>query len=161
MIYTLRFFSLQNAVGFIILTYLVSVLFTFYIQGVLKLRKWFRRQKVNGDTALLSTSAKSRFFSLLFRLEIFPLQCTLTTAQQSRSLCLHRMQFPVSCCKLCVWIIIVNPGSYFILNEQKNQSTLPVFGHIYPQIICNHFQFWNISICTPSTSGTGTVNTIQ
>ena len=32
-------FSLQNAVCFIILTYLVPVLFTFYIQGVLKLRK--------------------------------------------------------------------------------------------------------------------------
>ena len=33
------FFSLQNAVYFIILAYLVPVLFTFYIQGVLKLRK--------------------------------------------------------------------------------------------------------------------------
>jgi len=30
------FFSLQNALCFIILTYLVPVLFTFYIQGVLK-----------------------------------------------------------------------------------------------------------------------------
>ena len=33
------FVSLQNAVCFIILTYLVPVLFTFYIQGVLKLIK--------------------------------------------------------------------------------------------------------------------------
>ena len=32
------FLSLQNAVCFIILTYLVPGLFTFYIQGVLKLK---------------------------------------------------------------------------------------------------------------------------
>ena len=39
MVYTLRFFPLQNAVCFIILSYLVPVLFAFYIQGVLKLKK--------------------------------------------------------------------------------------------------------------------------
>ena len=33
------FYYLRNAVCFIILTYLVPVLFTFYIQGVLKLKK--------------------------------------------------------------------------------------------------------------------------
>ena len=33
------FFSLQNSVCFIILTYLVTELFTFYIQNVLKLKK--------------------------------------------------------------------------------------------------------------------------
>ena len=38
MVYTLRFFPLQNAVCFIILTYLVPVLFTFYIQSVPKLK---------------------------------------------------------------------------------------------------------------------------
>ena len=38
-IYSPFFFSLQNSVCFIILTYLVPVFFTFYIQSVLKLKK--------------------------------------------------------------------------------------------------------------------------
>jgi hypothetical protein len=38
-LYTLRFFSLQNAVCFIILTYLVPVLFTFNIQVCQNLKK--------------------------------------------------------------------------------------------------------------------------
>ena len=52
------FFSLQNAVCFIILTYLVPVLFTFYIQCVVKLKNksgakrlstpsWWRMEKFN------------------------------------------------------------------------------------------------------------------
>ena len=60
------FFSLQNAVCFIMLNCLVPVLFTFYIQDELKLKKKFRRQRVKVHTLVIPMGSHGLHLNLRF-----------------------------------------------------------------------------------------------
>ena len=80
------FFSLQNAVCFIMLTCLVPVLLTFYIQGVLKLKKNY-----SGAKGLISTWNRM----LLVQVTVIQLIEKFTTVSETKGHLQHHRIPPV------------------------------------------------------------------
>ena len=129
------FFSLQNAVCFIMLTCLVPVLFAFYIQDVVKLKKNYSSIKglIQGVVLL---EVDIMVLTLLF----------ICNSLRTTSLCRNLYQGS----KAFVWFILVNViDSYFNILYTKRENRLPSgiflgykhwFGNTVPETSVKHFQ---------------------
>ena len=97
------FFSLQNAVCFIILTYLVPVLFTYYIQSVLNVSFYIFNQQIQ-VLNILNTVYTLRFFSS---------KCSLFHNSNLFGSCfIHILQ--TECAKRCIlYIYSTNTGTEY------------------------------------------------
>jgi len=88
------FFPLQNAVCFIILTYLVPILFTFYIQDVLKLKK--NNSGARRLMELFTATGKQRKIFDNYRCSMCATQVTRHTSIRYSSSCHTRVNMDAS-----------------------------------------------------------------
>jgi hypothetical protein len=120
------FFSLQNAVCFIILMYLVPVLFTFYIQGVLKLKK-----NNSGTKRLIQGSVMGLYVTGIVQtkkgVELF-IEKFQGKGRLNRSSCKwengNERNLRQTICRFWIWIAVTHVTARYwnIVNTVKNLS---------------------------------------